>query len=602
MVGAVALAWRASPPRLLAYLLLHTVAAAVPVLAAVLTKTALDRLAGGAGWESVIWPVTALALAGVLVTALPRTADHLAAVLGRRVGRLATDRLYATVDTFVGLGRYEDPRFLDRLRLAGDAARITPNRVVDGLLGVAGGALTVIGFVVSLAVLSPVVAVVLVAAAVPVLVAELWLSRRRARMVWEINPGERREMFYAQLLTGLEAAKEIRLYGAGGFLRGRMMREREAADAARDRTGRVELVVDGGLTVLAAVIAGAGLIWTVRSAAAGASTVGDVSMFVAAVAGVQGALRAVAGSLALTYDSLLLHGHYEAVIRSGPDLVVPAKVPAPVASERGIVLRDVWFRYGPGLPWALAGVDLHIPAGRSLALVGRNGAGKSTLVKLLCRFYDPCRGSIRWDGVDLRDFDPAELRRRIGAVFQDYASYDLTARENIGIGDLARSDDPARVPDAARSAGIHEALERLPDGYDSWLSRTFTARGADAAGPGVLLSGGQWQRLALARALMRDDAQLMILDEPSSGLDAEAEHEIHTMLVAHRAGRTSLLISHRLGAIRAADTIAVLDAGRVAELGTHDGLVAAGGVYAHLFGLQSRGYRTDRDPAEAAAS
>jgi ATP-binding cassette subfamily B protein len=273
----------------------------------------------------------------------------------------------------------------------------------------------------------------------------------------------------------------------------------------------------------------------------------------------------------------------------------------------GIRLHDVWFRYGATRPWTLRAVGLHVPAGSAVALVGRNGAGKSTLVKLLCRFYDPTRGAITWDGVDLRDLDPAELRARIGAVFQDYMSYDLTAHENIGLGDVRRIGDRDGVTAAARLAGAHDAVAALPRGYDTMLSRAFHgdppgdgaapdagSTGDDGSG-GVLLSGGQWQRLALARGMFRDDVDLMILDEPSSGLDAEAEHRVHAQLTAHRTGRTSLLISHRLGAVRDADRIVVLDGGRVAESGPHAKLMARGGVYAGLFDLQASGYR--REPS-----
>jgi ATP-binding cassette, subfamily B, bacterial len=591
VLGAVALAWRASPPRLVAYVTLHVAGAGVPVLVAFLTKVTLDRITGSGGTDAVL-PAVGLAAAGVAAAGVPRVTQYLGAVGARRVGLLATDRVYSTVDGFVGLGRFEDPAFLDRLRMAGDAARITPNQVVDGAVAVLQGLLTAAGFVVALAVLSPVVSGLLVAAALPVLAAELWLSRRRAHMLWEITPGERRELFYAQLLTCLEHAKEIRLFGAGGFLRGRMLAERRAADRLRDRTDRVELAVDGGLTLFGATIAGVGLLWTIGATAGGSLTVGDVAMFVAAVAGVQGALRGTVGALTLGYDAVLLYDHYDAVVRTGPDLPVTATPAVTRPAGAGIELRDVWFRYSADHPWALRGVDLTVATGRSLAVVGRNGAGKSTLVKLLCRFYDPTRGAILWNGVDLRDIDPAELRGRIGAVFQDFACYDLTVRENIGIGDLSMMDDRARVADAARLAGLHDTLAALPYGYDTLLSRLFAARShGDAGASGMLLSGGQWQRLALARALLRGGAELMILDEPSSGLDAEAEFEIHRMLVAYRAGRTSLLISHRLGAIRDADSIAVLDNGRVVELGPHGDLIRTGGVYARLFGLQAHGYR-----------
>jgi ATP-binding cassette subfamily B protein len=225
-------------------------------------------------------------------------------------------------------------------------------------------------------------------------------------------------------------------------------------------------------------------------------------------------------------------------------------------------------------------------------LVGPNGSGKSTVVKLLCRMYDPTRGAILWDGVDLRDMPVDDLRRRIGAVFQDYMEYDLSAAENIALGDVDATGDRHRIEAAADRAGIHDTLAGLPRGYDTVLSRQFGG-GPDDADPqtGVPLSGGQWQRVAFARSLLRDQCDLLVCDEPSAGLDAEAEHEVHTRLRRYRAGRTSLLVSHRLGAIRDADRIVVLHRGRVAQQGSHDGLLAEGGPYHRMFHLQAQGYR-----------
>jgi ATP-binding cassette subfamily B protein len=257
--------------------------------------------------------------------------------------------------------------------------------------------------------------------------------------------------------------------------------------------------------------------------------------------------------------------------------------------RRGIELRDVWFRYDEGQPWVLRGVTLTIPRGTALALVGLNGAGKSTLVKLLCRFYDPTRGSVLWDGVDLRDLDVVQLRARIGAVFQDFMSYDLSARENIGVGDLTA--DLGRIRSAATDASVDDVITALPRGYETMLTRIFFQHtDTDDPETGRFLSGGQWQRVGLARALMRARPDLLILDEPSAGLDAAAEHDIHARLRRHRAARTSVLISHRLSAVRDADLVAVLADGAVVERGTHDDLLTAGGRYADLFRLQADGY------------
>ncbi|WP_157419689.1 ABC transporter ATP-binding protein [Actinomadura kijaniata] len=373
-----------------------------------------------------------------------------------------------------------------------------------------------------------------------------------------------------------------------------MLADRRTADAAKRKLDRREIGAQAGLGLLAALVAGGGLLWAVTAAHSGAVSAGDLTMFVDAVAAVQGGLATLARDTARCHHALLLLDHYLEVTTAGPDLQVRAR-PRPLPGLRqGIELRNVWFRYSDQHPWILRGLDLRIPRGSALALVGLNGAGKSTLVKLLCRFYDPTRGQILWDGVDIRDVDAGELRRRIGAVFQDYMSYDMSASENIGLGDLDALHDRARIEAAAARAGVHDTLAGLPHGYDTLLTRLFFME-SDKQDPatGVVLSGGQWQRLAIARAFVRDRRELMILDEPSSGLDAAAEHEIHTCLARHRGGRTSLLISHRLGAVRDADVIVVLRGGRIVERGDHHALLAAAGEYARLFHLQASRYQAD---------
>jgi ATP-binding cassette subfamily B protein len=596
VITAGSLAARAAPGTLAAYVVLTLSSGGLPVASAWLTKLVLDRLVEGAAPTVLAGLAAGLAAAGVLAGVLPQVTQYQRAEMDRAVGLVAQDRLFTAVDGFVGVDRFENPHFLDRLRLAQQAGGTTPSQVLEGVLGVGRAGITIVGFLGSLFLLSPVMAVLVLVSGVPVLVAEVVLSRQRARMYWRIGPVERREIFYNGLLSSAAAAKEVRLFGVGRFLRERMLAERRAANAERRRIDRREVLAQAGLGVLAALVAGAGLLWAVGAARAGRLSVGDVTIFVAAVAGVQGALATLAGELARAHQALLMFDHFVWVTATGPDLPVAREPRALPPLGHGIELRDVWFRYSDDHPWVLRGVNLRIPYGTSLGLIGLNGAGKSTLVKLLCRFYDPTRGTIHWDGVDIREVDVAELRRRIGAVFQDYVAYEMTAAENVGVGDLDALPDRRRIEDAARRAGIHDKLVELPQGYDTLLSRIFLSE-SDKQDPktGVVLSGGQWQRLALARAFLRDRPELMILDEPSAGLDAAAEYEIHRSLREHRAGRTSLLITHRLGTVRDADQIVVLSDGRVVEQGDHPTLIAAGGEYARLFSLQASGYQAEAE-------
>ncbi|MER6817248.1 ABC transporter ATP-binding protein [Spirillospora sp. NPDC000708] len=606
MKEAYALAWRACPGMLLLQLAMAVLDGTAPVATAWLTKVALDELtAARPRTGALLWVAAGIGALGIAMASSSAVAAYAQGRARRAVGLLSQDRLFGAVNRMNGLARLEEPRFHDRLRLAQQSAENAPDQLVQMGLTTLRGSLGVTGFLGTLIAINPVMAGAALAAAVPAMVAHLALGRRRAGLLWRISPGLRRKLFYQMLLTDLQAAKEVRLFGLGGFLHGRMLTELRAANDAEDRLERGVVRVQVLLAALGALLAAAGLLWAVHAAAQKTISVGDVSVFIGALAGLQSGLGALVQGIAMGHQSALVFHHYLTVVGTGDDLAAPARHRRLAPLAHAIELRDVWFRYSEDAPWVLRGLDLTIPHGTSLAVVGLNGAGKSTLVKLLCRFYDPQRGAVLWDGVDVRDVPVEELRRRIGAVFQDYMDYDLTAAENIGLGDLDAIDDPERIRAAAERAGVHETVERLPAGYATMLSRLFHAGdeeddgdGEAARANGVHLSGGQWQRLALARGLMRRGRDLMILDEPSSGLDAEAEAAVHDRLRELRAGSTSVLVSHRLSAVRRADRIVVVQDGRILESGDHASLIASpDGVYAKLFGRQAEGYREDPAPA-----
>ncbi|MFI7637293.1 ABC transporter ATP-binding protein [Nonomuraea sp. NPDC049400] len=590
------LCWQAGPVLALSQLGATVLSGLLPTGTVWATKLLVDGLTTGRP-ERVLPPVAGLVVLGLVAGVLPHLTGYLRAESDRRLDLLLQERLYTRVNEFHGLSRFENPVFLDELRMAAQATGNAMGPITSGLFDLGRNVISLAGLLVALAVLSPLMAGLVALAALPILAARMSLEKRRIKMIAGQSAAARRQIFYSSLITDVEAAKEVRLFGLGDFLKRRILGELAVVQAGERRLDRREALTQSALAALSAAVSGAGLLWAVYSALAGRLTLGDVTAFAAAVAGTQAALVATVDNAANARQALLLFAHHERVMALPGDLPTPGEPTALPALRRGIELRDVWFRYDESHPWVLRGVDLTIPHGASVALVGLNGAGKSTLIKLLCRFYDPSRGAILWDGVDLRDVPPAELRARMGVLFQDYMSYDLTAAENIGVGEIEAMSDRARIQAAAEMAGAHETVQALPRGYDTMLSRIFFGPEDDDPQTGVMLSGGQWQRLALARALVRERRDLLILDEPSSGLDAQAEYEIHRRLREHRAGRTSLLVSHRLGAVRDADLIVVLGDGRIVEQGTHQELISMGNRYAHLFDTQASGYREGADAA-----
>jgi ATP-binding cassette, subfamily B, bacterial len=558
-------------------------------LAAWLGKLMLDELSRGSSAQ--LSRVVVLAVAGAAAGAgglmLSQLVQYLTTRHDAAVTLRAESELFGRVCSFVGLRYFEDPDFQNRLVVAEQSAAEGPSALTDFAQDIVRATVSMIGFLAVIAVVWPALAGLLLVAALPGLVAEIRLARRHAGATMDASPLQRRRFFYRSMLTDAQAAKEVRLFGLGEFFRLRQL------DALRTYQGIMvglagrTAVVQSGLTLLGAVVSALAVVVVVGRVVRGELTLGDVLLFTAAVTGVQSALSQIVGEIGMASRSLKLFQRYLQVLWSPPDMDVGGRAVPPL--RHSLRFEDVWFRYTPEAAWVLRGVTFELPAGSSVGLVGVNGAGKSTLVKLLCRFYDPERGRILWDGVDLRELSAESLRARLAATFQDFVTYDLTVGDNIGVGDLARRRDAEALRRSARLADIDDAIGRLPRGYHTMLSRIFADE--DGADSGVTLSGGQWQRVALARSLMRDAADVLVLDEPSSGLDAQAEHRVQRTLREFRRGRTSLLISHRLGSLRDADRIVVLDGGQVVEQGDHDELMAVDGVYARLFATQASGYQ-----------
>ncbi len=314
----------------------------------------------------------------------------------------------------------------------------------------------------------------------------------------------------------------------------------------------------------------------------GRLTLGEMTLYLVAFRQGQQSFQSILSAFGSMYEDTLYMTNlfdYFAIQTDAPRAVGPVGA---VRDEEGVRFEGVGFKYPGGDKWALRNIDVFVPKGQSLALVGENGAGKTTFIKLLAGLYEPTEGRVLLDGRDIRTWDEAKLRARIGVIFQDFNEYQLALRENVGFGSAEHLGDDLRVNRAVDQGGAKELVAGLTAGIETQLGRWFRE--------GVDLSGGQWQKVALARAFMREEADILILDEPTAALDAEAEHAVFQRFKALAAGRTTILISHRFPTVRMADRILVIEAGVVVEDGSHAELIAAGRRYARLFGLQAAGY------------
>jgi ATP-binding cassette subfamily B protein len=476
---------------------------------------------------------------------------------------------------------YESPQYHDTLHRAQQEAPYRPIHIAKGLVAVFQHGLSLVAMAGLLLSLHWSLALVVFVAVVPEVLVHLKYANAHYAWRRKRTVTERYAQYYDWMMTGSAHAQELRLFDLGGLF---MRQFRDLRDCLRRerlqmlaRRSGIEFGAQVGAT--AAVFgAYAFIAWRTMQ---GGITLGGLVMYFQAFQRGQDSLRQSLRALAGLYeDHLFLTNLYEFLDlrRKLAEPARPAAVPRPMRS--GIVFEGVSFHYGA--KQALAGVDLVIPAGETVALVGDNGSGKTTLIKLLARLYDPSAGRITIDGIDLRDFATAELRREISVIFQDYVRYNLTARENIWFGNVASAPDAQRIAQAAEWAGAGDLIRQLPNGLETVLGRWFEE--------GAELSVGEWQKIALARALLRE-AQIIVLDEPTSAMDAQAEFALFERFRALAAGRTAILISHRLSTVKMADRIYVLRAGRVVECGTHDELVGRSGAYAQLFAAQASGYR-----------
>jgi ATP-binding cassette subfamily B protein len=426
-------------------------------------------------------------------------------------------------------------------------------------------------------------AVILFSAILPAFIAENRYAELNFRVLTWRAPESRQLSYLEYLLTDYDAVKEVKLFGLGEPLLGRyadlfwrFLREDQAIAGKRSLAS----LFWGLLSTLAYYGAYAWIVWRTVG---GQITLGDMTLYLGISRTSQGLFESAFYGLSSLYENGLFMSNLFAFLELKPKMRLSTDPhPAPAQFEEGIEFRDVSFKYEGREEWALHHVDLKIHPGEKIALVGLNGAGKTTLIKLLTRLYDPTSGQILLDGIDLRDYDLVELRRRIGVIFQDFVHYHLSARENIGFGQIEALDNQPRIVQAAQKSGAHPIISNMPQEYETILGRWFS-NGRD-------LSGGEWQKIALGRAFMRD-CELLVLDEPTAALDAENELRVFQQFRELTEDKMAVLISHRFSTVRMADRILVLDKGVISEQGHHDQLIRGGGHYAEMFELQAAHYR-----------
>lgn len=579
---AVRLLVRAAPGLCALFAALQVLSAAAAAVTLLVVREVLAAVVGGG--PAPVGPVLLLGAVLALAAAGSVLQRHVMLLLSEQVGAYAAEQVLA-VAAAAELSDFDDPEFHGRLRRAQDADH-RPVELTQGLLSVGSSlsvALAVLGVLLAV---DPLLVLVVVAAAVPVLLASAALSRGLFELTVAIVRADLRRRYVRELLTARTAAAEVRAFGMAGPLRAahrRLVAERLVELRRVLRRGTAYGLLGSLGTSLGVALGG---VLLVRAVADGRLTLATAATAVAALLQVVPLLGGIAGNAAQVYEDALFLDDYEAFRTSGL-LDRPAGGPVPAGFDR-VVVDGVTFRYPGAERDALAGVSLSLGRGEVVAVVGENGSGKSTLAKLVAGLYPPSAGVVRWDAADVAAMDPGAYRRKVAVAFQDFGRYQFTAAENIDPSRLGGGGPLDDVVAAARQAGADGFVRRLPEGYGTVLSREL----AD----GVDLSGGQWQRLALARAFHRD-APLVVLDEPTAALDAVAEAELFDRIRDLLAGRTVLLVSHRFCTVRGADRIVVLDRGRVAETGDHDTLMALDGAYARMFRLQAAAYLTPAGPA-----
>ncbi|HET7038126.1 MAG TPA: ABC transporter ATP-binding protein [Thermomicrobiaceae bacterium] len=583
------LVWETSH-RLTAAMAAVTVAQAMlPAAQVWLSKLIIDAVVDGirtGATPAVIHHIVFLAVLQFAVIAFGSLFSTLANIAQQLLQELVTNRVQLSIIEHadrLDLAFFERSQSYDLLQQAQQEAAYRPVAMVQQSFGLIKTAITFATMVSLIVNLEWFLAVIALLAPIPAFIASTRYGWQGFQLMRRQSPARRMMQYLTTLMTTDSYHKEVKIFTLGGFF---AERYRVLFDQYYDDNRRLivrRYLAGYGWGALTTVASSATYLYVALKAVAGSVTLGDLTLYTQAALSIQNNFQGLLNGLSGMYENQLYLTTLYDLLAAEPRVRPPAN-PVPVRRpfEQGIEFRDVTHIYEGIGKAALQDVSFTIQPGETVAIVGRNGAGKTTLVKLIARLYDPEQGQVLIDGHDVRDYDPNELRREIGVIFQDYVSYQLTAGENIGLGRLERLEDLPMIELSAGKSGADEVVSRLPEGYDTMLGRWFDS--------GHQLSGGEWQKIALARAFMRD-AQILILDEPTAALDAKAEYELFLQMRELTAGKTAIFISHRFSTVRLADRILVLEQGRLIEQGSHDELMALDGRYAELFNLQAASYR-----------
>ena len=586
LLQGLSLAWAASPKLLIRYTLLGMFNAIMPPISVYLGAVLVNKISQ-AQVQSLTFTDILPVIIGLWLTIIVQRTIGSYVGYGRnlyvRRVELEAERRLLDKASKVDLGHFDNSNWHDRLARAKRDVSWRPGDLTWSVLGLSGNIVTIILMAGLLASLHYLLVVLALAASILSLLLESRVTSKLYKYFYKETPEERERQYIGDLLVQPRNTKEIRAYVLADYLLGRHKNLSDTLFKQRARmyrSGTRTAVLTGLLTGTALALA---YVFVAVRGIEGTISPGGVVLVIGAFTSVAGSLGQISSTfVAVDQHTTFLEDYFSF-------LTIPSLVPVPPKPStipegpiESIAFDDVGFTYPGGTGPAVEGLNLHIKKGELIALVGENGAGKSTLIKLLLRFYDADKGTVSVGGTDIKDLNPDELRNRIGVLFQDYASYELTVRENVLMGRPNGQTDDLKVIKALQDSRSEWLVKKMPDGLNSKVGRLFEG--------GHDLSGGEWQRLALARIMYRN-ADIWILDEPTSSLDPEAEAGIFAELKENLRGRIGIVISHRFSTVRIADRIAVIEDGRVSELGTHDELMKANNRYAHLFELQAAGYR-----------